>query len=226
MKRTKAYSPFNEVRPTIRNKPSGLVNNWPQVLAKTSAATHHWPSTLTPLTPSSSLSATPPPSSSLSATPPSSTCYWQPQPSPIMPNVDSFDPAMSAPDTVTPFLGQQSLSFHFNSQNHQSVHSFPRRSKDSETGKVQLPGLKDLPHSIQSNFCNTFIRHIMKLVFSDTSPWGNPSLSVSQHEFNLIYSPLQYRLHADDAVVIPVTILTKIPNISALTSRALPTDQP
>ena len=85
------------------------------------------------------------------------------------------------------------------------VQSFVRKYKD-ETGKTQVPGLKDLPDNIQPNFRNIFIRHIMKLVFSDTSPWNNPSLSVYQHEFNLIYSPLQYCLHGDDAVVSPVTI--------------------
>ena len=71
---------------------------------------------------------------------------------------------------------------------------------------MQIPGLKDLPFNIQSNFRNMFIRHIMKLVFSDTSPWSNPILSVYQHEFNKVYSHLQYRLHSDDVVVIPVTI--------------------
>jgi len=79
---------------------------------------------------------------------------------------------------------------------------FQRKYKD-ETGKVQVPGLRDLPQSIQSNFRNTFIRHIMKLVFSGVSPWSNPSLSVYQDEFNIVYSPLQYHLHTDDAVVIP-----------------------
>ena len=48
----------------------------------------------------------------------------------------------------------------------------------------------------------------MKLVFSGTSPWSNPSLTVYQHEFNQVYSLLQYRLHGDDAVVMPVTILS------------------
>lgn len=82
------------------------------------------------------------------------------------------------------------------------VYSFPRKYKD-DAGKTQVPGLKDLPHGIQSNFRNTFIHHIMKLVFSGTSPWSNPSLSVYQHEFGVIYSSFQYRLHGDDAVVLP-----------------------
>jgi hypothetical protein len=82
------------------------------------------------------------------------------------------------------------------------VHTFPRKFKD-EAGKTQVPGLKDLPYTIQTNFRNTFIRHIIKLVCSDMSPWNNPSLSVYQHEFNLIYPHLRYRLHTDDAVIVP-----------------------
>jgi len=56
---------------------------------------------------------------------------------------------------------------------------------------------------MQSTFRNAFIRHIMKLVFSGTSPWSNPNLSVYQHEFDIIYSPFRYHLHGDDAVVFP-----------------------
>jgi len=86
------------------------------------------------------------------------------------------------------------------------VYSFQRKYKD-KTSKTQAPGLRDLPPSIQSNFHNIFIRHIMKLVFSSTLPWNNPSLSVYQQEFDLVYSTSpQYCLHADDAVVILVTI--------------------
>ena len=88
---------------------------------------------------------------------------------------------------------------------HVQVQSFVRKYKD-EDGKVQIPGLKDLLFNIQPNFHNMFICHIMKLVFSDTSPWSNPVLSVYQHEFNQVYSHLQYCLHSDDAVVILVTI--------------------
>jgi len=83
---------------------------------------------------------------------------------------------------------------------HLQVYSLPRKYKD-EAGKTQVPGQKDLPQSIQLNFRNTFIRHIMKLVFSGASPWNNPNLSVYQYEFDVIYPPLRYRLHADDAVV-------------------------
>lgn len=83
-----------------------------------------------------------------------------------------------------------------------------------------MPGLRDLPHGIQSDFRNTFIRHIMKLIFSNTLPWNNPSLSVCQQEFNLVYSTSpRYCLHMDDAVVIPVTISNiNKPDINVLTS--------
>ena len=135
-------------------------------------------------------------------------------------DIDSFG-HMSVPNPMTSFLGQQfpqpvpasdivrsSSSFQLLSGSNVciQVYSFPRKFK-GEKGKVQVPGLKDLPHGIQSNFRNMFIHHIMKLVFSDPSPWNNPSILVYQHEFDLIYSPLQYRLHIDEAVVVPVTIL-------------------
>ena len=199
---------------------------------------HQYPSA----TPSVSLSL-------IYVTPPSSSSYWQPQPSPLMPNLDSFNPVMSSPNTITPFLGQQPFPFPLNTQNPQSVsdmaqqffqaiptpdmvrrtfpsdwspdisnvhiqrvRSFERKTK-GEAGEVQVPGLNDLPECIRSNFCNMFIHHIIKLIFSDMSPWSNLSLSVYQHEFNLIYPLLRYRLHADDAVVIPVTVSIYFPNI-------------
>ena len=51
-----------------------------------------------------------------------------------------------------------------------------------------------------------FIRYIMKLMFSGTLPWSNPSLSAYQDKFNEVYSFLWYCLHGDDAVVMPVII--------------------
>ena len=131
-------------------------------------------------------------------------------------------PFASTPDMMSPYfghhLGHQPVPFLLNTQNPQAVsdmaqqffppgqvHSFTRKFKD-ELGKTQAPGLKDLPYNIQSNFRNMFIRHIMKLVFSDVLPWNNPSLSVYQREFNIIYSPLQYHLHGDDAVTLPVRV--------------------
>ena len=112
LKRTKTYSSFNEIRPTIRNKPSGLVSNWPRVLSKTGPTAHHRISPLTPSTPSTPSSST----QVLAATP---TPFWQPQPSPVMPNTDTFNQFLSSPDTVIPFLGQQSPPFHPNAQSYQ-----------------------------------------------------------------------------------------------------------
>jgi hypothetical protein len=89
------------------------------------------------------------------------------------------------------------------------VYTFPRKHKD-KAGKTQYPGLKDLPHGLQPTFRNTFIRHIIRLVFSGVSPWSNPSLPVLQHEFDLVYLPLRYQLHTDDAAVIPVTIFVSM----------------
>ena len=48
--------------------------------------------------------------------------------------------------------------------------------------------MKDLPHGLQSSFRNTFVRRIVKLVFSGISPWSNPSLPFLQHEFDLVYA--------------------------------------
>ncbi|KAF9787362.1 hypothetical protein BJ322DRAFT_1017299 [Thelephora terrestris] len=53
LKRTKGFSSFHDVRPTVRNKPSGLISNWPQALTKTSMPLSR-SSTPTLSTPSSS----------------------------------------------------------------------------------------------------------------------------------------------------------------------------
>ena len=217
-------------RPTVCNKPAGLVNNWPHILSKTGPATHCHVSPLSPstLSLSSSTQALPAtltplwqpqsmPSSSTQAFPTTSTTFWQPQPSLVMPNVDSFDHFMSLPDTIAPFLGQLSLPFHLNAVNNVPQQFLQLQSTptsvvslsphDSRTHlTTQVPGLKDLPPSIQPNFHNAFIHHIMKLVFSATLPWSNPSLSAYQDKFNKVYSFLRYRLHGDDAVVMPVII--------------------
>ena len=121
---------------------------------------------------------------------------------------------------MAPYLGHQPFPFLLNTQNPQAisdmaqqffpqgqVHSFQRKFKN-KLGITKAPGLKDLPHNIQSNFRNTFIRHIMKLVFSDGLPWSNPNLLVYQHEFDTVYFPLQYSLHGDDAVIVLVTLFS------------------
>ena len=83
--------------------------------------------------------------------------------------------------------------------------SLPRRYRDKD-GKFQVPGLKDLPHNIQSRFWDTFIQHIMKLIFTGTSPWSNPTLAVYQQEFAAIYPDLPYEIHADDVLILPVSV--------------------
>ena len=82
-----------------------------------------------------------------------------------------------------------------------------------KTGRAVIPGLKDLPADMQSSFRKTFIRHIMKLVFSSSLLWNNPTLSVYQEEFDHIYSPLHSLLHTDDAVVFPVSISIKLAHL-------------
>lgn len=150
---------------------------------------------------------------------------WQQEMFPIMSNTSPFTPTISVPDAVNPFVGQPSLPFQFSTQNHQAANiqqylqavpfphgqavgsiplSLPRKYKD-DAGKFQVPGLRDLPPHIQSDFRNTFIRHIMKLTFSGTSPWTGPTLPVYQQEFAAIYPDLPYEIHAHDAVVLPVS---------------------
>lgn len=185
-------------------------------------------------TPSSSLSQTPSLPSSQFPSPMSSSSQFlgpfAPQPthapSPFQlwqqqhwPNFGPFNPFTSTPETVASpsigqqsfpvgqqsfSLGQQSFPFHPNILQPQTVASFPRRSKD-EAGRVQFPGLRDLPPNIQHDFRNTFIRHMMKVTFSGTFPWSNPSLDVYQEEFNAVYPGIPSLLHADDAVVYPVS---------------------
>ena len=160
------------------------------------------------------------PSSSSQILSPLSSSSWQHESLPIMSNAGS--PIIPTPDAITPFTNQPAFPFQFNVQNPQAVDdmpqhfqaaptyapvllSLPRKYKD-ESGKYQVPGLKDLPPLIQPNFRNAFIRHIMKLVFSGTSPWSNPSVSIYQQEFNTIYPDHPFRTHADDAVVLPVCV--------------------
>ena len=118
------------------------------------------------------------PSSSSQVLSPLSLGPWQDEPFPTTSNTGS--PIIPAPDTITPLINQPAFPFQFNIQNPEAVGqipqhipaapayppvvlSFPRKHKD-EFGKLQVPGLKDLPPILQPNFRNTFIRHIMKLV--------------------------------------------------------------
>lgn len=196
------------------------MGNWPQVIARGAAPLH------SPLSTPSSSSQAPSLSSSQFQSPSSSSSsqvlspftpslpqalspfqLWQQQQQ-YAANQGLFNPT---PETIAgnipPFISQQSFPFQQylpNPVQSQILPSIPRKSKD-DAGKIQAPGLKDLPPAIQLNFRNSFIRHMMKLTFSGILPWKNPSLSVYQEEFNTIYPIFSYRLHADDAVVFPVS---------------------
>ncbi|KAF9781703.1 hypothetical protein BJ322DRAFT_1023073 [Thelephora terrestris] len=194
LKRNKAYSSFNEVRPTLHNKLSGLINNWPQVLTRTNPATHRQSSPRIPSTPSSVTRVLP-------ATPSPLTSSWQQSPSSIISNVDPFDSITPTQNTDTPFLGHPSFPSHQAHQ--QSSNVIPQQKYKDEEGNFQTPGLKDLPFDIHNNFRDKFIRHIMELVCAGVTPWTNPLVPAYQHEFNLIYPGYHYRLHAKDTVVLP-----------------------
>ncbi|KAF9780629.1 hypothetical protein BJ322DRAFT_1023859 [Thelephora terrestris] len=165
LKRTKAYTSFNNIHPTIRNKPSGLVGNWSQVLTKAGSPLHR--------SPSSTLST---PSSSSQVLSPSVSTSWEQDTFPMMSNMGpvipvwdaatpftNTGPAIPAWDAATPFIGQTPFPFQFNMQQYPQatstpqtvgpfppaqIYSLPRRHKDGK-GKLQIPGQGALPHGIK-----------------------------------------------------------------------------
>jgi hypothetical protein len=67
------------------------------------------------------------------------------------------------------------------------------------------PGIKDLPTRIHTNFRNTFIRLIIRDVFTSTQPWVNPDLSMLQLAYDKIYPAYPAHLQSNDAVFHPVS---------------------
>ena len=105
LKRTKAYESLNDLQPTIRNKPSGLVNYWPRVMSDTGPATARQPST-------SMLPAISPPTAELTVASPQLTSH------PTIPTLDSLYPSPSMLDATTPCFTQPSLPFPLDTCNH------------------------------------------------------------------------------------------------------------
>ena len=96
LKRTKAFTALTDTRPTIRNKPSGLVNSWPRLLADASPTVYHRSPTLT-MSPASSST----PAHSLVPSP--SPSSWRPHVYIDMPSPDTYShsfQAVSAPNMV------------------------------------------------------------------------------------------------------------------------------
>ena len=48
----------------------------------------------------------------------------------------------------------------------------------------------------------------MRHMFSSHTPWDNPSIEVLQQEFDAAFPSYHFRLHLDDAAVVPVCIPT------------------
>ena len=83
-------------------------------------------------------------------------------------------------------------------------------------------GIQDLPAAIHDDFRNTFIRRIMKLVFSSDTPWVSPPIETLQQEFNAAFPTHRVRLHLDDAAVVPVST-PYIPLTDVTHTRAMQT---
>jgi hypothetical protein len=75
-----------------------------------------------------------------------------------------------------------------------------------DQGRKQQPGVKELPQWLRDNFCNLYIRRIIKSVCLGNTPWNNPSLQSLQQEFDYAYPTHQIQLQSTDAAVVPVSI--------------------
>jgi hypothetical protein len=166
LKRTKAYASFNNVRPTIRNKPSGLVGNWSQVLTKAGSPLHQSPpSALSTRSSSSSsssqlLSPSPltsswqqeSPSQLLSPSPLTSSWQqesWQQEVFPMMSNTGPLGPVIPVLDAVAPFTGQTPFPFQFHAHNYQAannVQQYPQAAHTPQTvGSYPPPQVHSFP---------------------------------------------------------------------------------
>lgn len=171
---------LEDVRPTLRNKPSGLKADWYSTMSRPSVS--HQPSS-TVYTRSSSSS-----SSSMLST------------SPTVPQ----SPAQEF-DHMSSLLAVSPPSFHGNSAPFvNDLFSLPRAYKD-DRGRRQQPGLRDLPQWLRENFRNLYIRRIIEQVCLSNTPWNNPTLSSLQRELGQAYPTHRIRLHSDDAAVVPVS---------------------
>ena len=164
---------LEDTRPTVCNKPAGVVDNWPQVLAKGGPSNHRsWSSTLITLTPLSSIRAwsstptmfTPSPSSQVV---PSIPFSWK------MLDTGSFD-SITMSDAAAPFPNQQPPPFHVTAQNQQFSDLFQQTPAVSVVSDVPIkpcsflrkvqngkpPGLRNLPPTIQPTFRKMFIHSV------------------------------------------------------------------
>jgi hypothetical protein len=227
LKRTKAYSTLEGVRPTLRNKPSGLRADWPNIVkpstsrqrlsttytqspsSSTSRSSSSSTSLLSPATPrspppelnsnhvSSLLAISPPPIFSNASSPPSFFGN-------VVPVIDAK--ARANREFELPITVRTSPSHCAQSETHLSQpFSLPRAFRDAQ-GRRRQPGVRDLPQWLRESFRNLYIHRIIEQVCLSDMPWNNPSLSSLQRELNYAYPTHRIRLHSDDAAVVPVSV--------------------
>ena len=207
LKRTKGYKTVEDVRPTLRNKPSGLRPDWHRTvsnssmpLRQTSATYPRSTSSVVSMSPefdhTTSLLAMSPPLAFRQASPP-----LPPNRNPILlidnpmghqeyARLSTVCVSLLLPCPVCDWLLQPS--------------SLPRAYKDDQ-GQKQQPGLRDLPNWLRENIRDWFIHRVIEQVCLSETPWSNPNLSLLQREFNLAYPTDRIRLHGNDAAVVPVS---------------------
>ena len=254
LKRTKAYESLADVRPTVRNKPAGLVNTWYDITTtpspcQTAPPSHNFsynqhvniPTTPSPL-PSHGYSsqhllrpaswshvdedvpmtqlAEPlfPQQPSIAADFPTVSPPFQHHSSPL---------PLGAPDNMIwasiPFpvhhesmmSGVEQVKFSLSylaipkTDSHQTA-CLPRARTD-EDGTKYVAEIQNLPDPIRLGFRNTYIRRVIKRVFTSSTPWINPPIDVLQQEFNTAYPSYNIKLHPDDAATAPVCVFPSAP---------------
>lgn len=192
LKRSKAYGDLEDVRPTLRNKPSGLKPGWHRTVA--GSPTPYRQASSTPTRSSSSSTLAPPtsPDSLLLESDHASSLQAMSPPSKTRSPLFQGD--------LVPLIDQDATSRGDNKP--RVPFTLPRTYKDID-GRKRQPGLRNLPNWLRESFRDRFIRSVIEQVGLSDQPWSNPSLDVLQLELNRVYPTHRIRLHSDDAAVIP-----------------------
>jgi len=85
------------------------------------------------------------------------------------------------------------------------VYPLPRITIVGTIRQKVYPGIKELPEHIRTNFRNTFIRVVIRNVFSSNQPWSNPDLQMLQLAYDKVFPSYPARLRCNDAIFHPVT---------------------
>ena len=252
-KRAKSYPSHADTRPTVRNKPSGLVNTWYDIATTSSPqqsppALHDYmfnPSypasqshvgdgaqfSLSPLSPLSQPQSVPAQITELLPQRFNEPADRFATPLPQRLHVPS-DPLMAASPSP-PFASHSTHDDPFwvpptppilrQDIANYQLTTLPRPYV-GQNGEKWTVGIQDLPSTIRVTFRGNYIRRIIRTVFSSTSPWLNPPIETLQQEFNAAYPNYQVKLRPDDAAVAPVLV----PNLSLLDKHYLQqnTDSP